>query len=104
MEFNMTEKAASFYAAEIPQAARTGLWLYVRVGGIGSGGFSAGLLPGVPDTAYYVKKAPGLDLYITEADAWYFDGMTVDFDEDIGDIVFRHDAISDPSYPDRDLS
>lgn len=99
MNLTITEKAAAFYKQEMELESGQSLWLYVRVGGIGSGGFSAGIQPGLPDTPALPVTAGEIHFHVTEADAWYFDGITIDYDEDMEEIVFSHLETNDLFNP-----
>jgi iron-sulfur cluster insertion protein len=101
MELNVTMSAADFYKNEMELKAGDSLTLFVRVGGIGSGGFSAGVFKGRPDTPFQSIETSGITFCVTEADSWYFDGMTVDYDDDIDDIVFSHSRHSDLFNPEK---
>lgn len=46
MKVTLTDSAASLYINEIPLSKGDTLRLYVRIGGIGSGGFSVGVMKG----------------------------------------------------------
>lgn len=99
MKLKMTEEAVKFYQQEMQLADNDYLWLFVRIGGVGSGGFSAGVAHEKPDTAAVTQESHGLTLFITEADTWYFEGISIDYDKDIGDITFTHEDGEDLSFP-----
>ncbi|PRO64425.1 HesB/YadR/YfhF family protein [Alkalicoccus urumqiensis] len=101
MNLKVTERAASFYQKEMQLQESDGLYFYLRVGGMGSGGFSAGVTGSRPDIDYETIQTGGITVYIAETDRWYFDGMTIDYDPDIGDIVF-HEEGTDLSFKEAD--
>ncbi|PTL39515.1 HesB/YadR/YfhF family protein [Alkalicoccus saliphilus] len=101
MDLTVTTRAADFYKNEMELTTGSSLSLFVRVGGIGSGGFSAGVFKGSPDMPYRSTETSGITFCVTEADSWYFDGMTVDYDDDIDDIVFSHSRHSDLFNPEK---
>lgn len=99
MDLTISEKAAHFYRSEMNLKENDPLWLFVRVGGIGSGGFSVGVARTTPDLESVTLKKGGLNIYVTEQDLWYFEGMTIDYDRDIEEITFVHASGDDLFYP-----
>ncbi|SDN32517.1 HesB/YadR/YfhF family protein [Alkalicoccus daliensis] len=99
MNLSISDKAVSFYQSEMNLYENDPLWLFVRVGGIGSGGFSVGVAGETPDTEAVLIKKEGLHIYVTEEDVWYFEGLTIDYDTDIEEITFSHSSGHDLFYP-----
>ncbi|GEL07901.1 iron-sulfur cluster biosynthesis family protein [Salisediminibacterium halotolerans] len=100
MNLTITNEAVQFYKQELNLADNDTLTLYVRVGGVGSGGFSAGLSRGRPDhSAVYKHEEQGIIFYIAEDDAWYFDGMTIDYDADFDAVTYNNPRIDDVTNP-----
>ncbi|MBU9714858.1 HesB/YadR/YfhF family protein [Evansella tamaricis] len=99
MNFTISNKALVLYQKEMQLQEQDTLMFFVRVGGIGSGGFSVGVTKEKPDTPHYTFHQSGITFYITEEDAWYFDGMTIDFDEDLGQMIFENPSIEDVTNP-----
>ncbi|MCD8509283.1 MAG: hypothetical protein LRY73_04935 [Bacillus sp. (in: Bacteria)] len=69
------------------------------MGGVGSGGFSAGIKKGVPDGPFLEFEKNGLTVCIPEDETWYFDGMVIDFSEDLGEMQFSNEKIDDVTNP-----
>ncbi|MCE7792341.1 hypothetical protein K8O68_07900 [Salipaludibacillus sp. CUR1] len=99
MNFTITDEALDFYKKEMELKKGDSLTLYVRVGGVGSGGFSAGINRGIPEKAYVTLEKGGLLFCITEDDQWYFDGMTIDYHHDFGEVTFMNERIDDVINP-----
>lgn len=99
MKLTVTEQAAQFYIQEMGLSAGDSLTFYVRVGGVGSGGFSAGIVQGEPDIDYTVTQTAALRFCVTNEDEWYFDGMTIDYDTDKGELLFANPKIDDVTNP-----
>lgn len=104
MQINVTKEAADFYKKEMNLGEDDVLWLFVRVGGIGSGGFSVGVANELPDLEAVSFVISDVHFYITEADVWYFEGMKIDFNTDIEDITFTHAKGHDLFYPNEEIS
>ncbi|ARK30415.1 HesB/YadR/YfhF family protein [Halalkalibacter krulwichiae] len=99
MNFTITDSAASLYKKEIPLSDGETIRLYVRVGGIGSGGFSVGVMKEQPsDTSFKVKKQ-GITFFVNEDDFWYLDDMTIDYNEDTGYLDFINPRFSQLDHP-----
>ncbi|RNA69399.1 HesB/YadR/YfhF family protein [Alteribacter keqinensis] len=99
MDLTITDNAAGLYKKEMNLADGDALRLYVRVGGIGSGGFSAGVTKELPEGTYMTKESGGITFCISEDDEWYFDGMTIDFNQDLGEVQFTNPKIEDVTNP-----
>lgn len=99
MTITITEAAIEFYRREMNLSEGDELYLYVRVGGVGSGGFSVGIQKGAPaiDAHRYTKS--GIHLYISDEDEWYFDGMTIDYDKDYDAVTYHNPEIRDVINP-----
>lgn len=101
MNLTITDSAATLYKKEIPLQDGDTIRLYVRVGGIGSGGFSVGVMKDSPtDTAFKVKKQ-GVTFFVTEDDFWYLDGMTIQYDEDTGYLDFINPRFNQLDHPEK---
>lgn len=99
MNIHVSKQAASFYKKEMELPAGAILRLYVRVGGVGSGGFSVGIMREEElNNRYYIESG---SLYFTasEDDFWYLDGMTIDYDADLEMIVFQQPRFADLHHP-----
>ncbi|RKL69210.1 hypothetical protein CR203_04045 [Salipaludibacillus neizhouensis] len=99
MDIKITERAAKFYINEMNLTESDDVSLFVRVGGVGSGGFSVGIHKGKPDKEFLTYEVSSISFCLALDDLWYLDGITIDFDEDIGDIIFRNERFSDLSNP-----
>ncbi|WP_205774526.1 hypothetical protein [Alkalicoccus luteus] len=98
--FTVSEEAAQFYKKEMQLAEGDSVRLFARVGGVGSGGFSAGVEKGRPGLAGSEVKQAGIFFFVTDEDAWYFRGVKVIYDYDIGEIVFYRSGGME--YPDHE--
>ncbi|MDG5788464.1 iron-sulfur cluster biosynthesis family protein [Evansella sp. AB-P1] len=99
MNFVITEKAAQFYKRDMHLNNHEYVTFYVRVGGVGSGGFSVGIRKGRPPFDFQVFPKATIYFCILEEEKWYFDGMTIDFNEDMGEMTFNNPNIEDVTNP-----
>ncbi|MCR6096247.1 hypothetical protein HXA34_11170 [Salipaludibacillus agaradhaerens] len=99
MTFTITEQAAAFYKKELNLNKGDSLSFYVRVGGVGSGGFSAGLYKGKPDIEYTSVEKQDITFCIHQDDMWYFDGMTIDYHDDYNEVTFENSRIGSVINP-----
>ncbi|MCL7746025.1 HesB/YadR/YfhF family protein [Halalkalibacter alkaliphilus] len=99
MHVTITDSAVTLYIKEIPLKQGDSLRLYVRVGGIGSGGFSVGVIKADPTPTSYKIKKNGITFFVTEDDFWYLDGMTIDYDEDLGYLHFSNPKFEQLDHP-----
>ncbi|MFC0560002.1 iron-sulfur cluster biosynthesis family protein [Halalkalibacter alkalisediminis] len=101
MQLTITDSAALLYKKEIPLYDGDTIRLYVRVGGVGSGGFSVGIMKDLPtDTSFKIQKQ-GITFFVTEDDFWYLDGMTIQYDEDTGYLDFSNPRFSQLDHPEK---
>ncbi|MFA9560535.1 HesB/YadR/YfhF family protein [Evansella sp. AB-rgal1] len=100
MNVMITEKAVDFYKKEMMLKENEEVTLYVRVGGIGSGGFSVGIRKGTPDLDFIKITQSNIPFCIAKEEKWYFDGMKIDYNRDMGEMVFLNDRIDDLANPD----
>lgn len=75
------------------------LRLYVRVGGIGSGGFSIGIMHEQEWRGSFSVEQSGILFAVTEDDFWYVDGMTIDYDKDMDMVVYHQPKFDDLHHP-----
>ncbi|MBU8906070.1 iron-sulfur cluster biosynthesis family protein [Desertibacillus haloalkaliphilus] len=99
MKFTITDEAARFYKEEIPLQPGESLRFYVRVGGVGSGGFSVGVMKEQPSESSYIIEKQDAKFFVTEDDFWYLDGMTIDYNDDMDFVSFENSAIDDLNHP-----
>ncbi|WP_059105682.1 iron-sulfur cluster biosynthesis family protein [Shouchella shacheensis] len=100
MNLEITPKAASFYKQEMDLQKGDTLRLYVRVGGVGSGGFSVGIMrDDDPSASAYVLERESITFFVTEDDFWYLDEMMIDYDEDLDMVVFNQPRFDDLHHP-----
>ncbi|WP_280771868.1 iron-sulfur cluster biosynthesis family protein [Salipaludibacillus daqingensis] len=99
MNLTITDKASSFYKQEMKLSEGDTVSFFVRVGGVGSGGFSVGIYRGTPDMDYKSTEQAGVIFCVTEEDQWYFDGMVIDYHEDYGEVTFNNKNMDDVSNP-----
>ncbi|MDV2683581.1 iron-sulfur cluster biosynthesis family protein [Alkalihalophilus lindianensis] len=100
MNLTITDAASSFYINEIPLKEGDTLRLFVRVGGIGSGGFSVGVIKELHQKTSYIVTKQGVDFFVNEDDFWYIDGMTIHFDEDMDYLEFISPKFEQIDHPD----
>lgn len=99
MNVTITEKAVQLYKKEMELNDGDILRLYVRVGGVGSGGFSVGVTKDAPTENAYVTNVGGIGFFVEEEDFWYLDGMTIDYDDDLNYVTFQNANIKDLDNP-----
>ncbi|WP_416150616.1 iron-sulfur cluster biosynthesis family protein [Salipaludibacillus sp. HK11] len=99
MNLTITDNASTFYKQELNLSEGDSLSFFVRVGGVGSGGFSVGISFGLPDTDYRSKEQHGIFFCVAEDDQWYFDGMVIDYQEDYGEVTFENKRLTDVINP-----
>ncbi|QKS71300.1 hypothetical protein FLK61_31825 [Paenalkalicoccus suaedae] len=99
LTLHISEKAHAFYREEMGLTKGEELTFFVRVGGVGSGGFSVGLTRGKPVKASTAIEVEGVSYYVMEDDYWYLHGMTIDYDEDRSEVTFTHESFSDTFNP-----
>ncbi|AOM83030.1 iron-sulfur cluster biosynthesis family protein [Salisediminibacterium beveridgei] len=99
MNFIVSDDAIAFYKHEMRLVDGDELHLFVRVGGVGSGGFSVGLARGKPELEAEVIEKDGILFYVTAEDAWYFDGMTIDYNADFDAVTYDNPTIINTTNP-----
>ncbi|OLS38054.1 hypothetical protein BTR22_06000 [Alkalihalophilus pseudofirmus] len=100
MDLKLTDSACTFYINEIPLQKGDTLRLFVRVGGVGSGGFSVGVIKDSPQKTSYTLNKNGVTFFVNEDDFWYLDGMTIDYNEDFGYLDFYSPKFEQTDHPD----
>lgn len=99
MNLTITDEAMFFYKREMNLNEGDKLHLYVRVGGVGSGGFSAGITHGEPELDAQVLVKEGIEFCVSDEDVWYFDGMTIDYDADYDAVTYDNPSIQNTTNP-----
>ncbi|WP_096435213.1 iron-sulfur cluster biosynthesis family protein [Alteribacter populi] len=99
MNLTITESAVKFYKQEMKLLDNDAVRFFVRVGGVGSGGFSAGITKDLPVSDRHSVTVNHITFYVSSDDEWYFDGMTIDFNEDRGEVQFSNPKIEDVTNP-----
>jgi uncharacterized protein YneR len=99
MNVTITNSAVALYKKEMNLTEGDSLRLYVRVGGVGSGGFSVGLMQDEPSSTSYKIKLQGVTFFVNEDDFWYFDGMTIDYNKDLGYLHFSNPTFDQIDHP-----
>ncbi|GAE36920.1 HesB/YadR/YfhF family protein [Halalkalibacter akibai] len=99
MNFIISDEAVALYKKEIPLIKGDSVRLYVRVGGIGSGGFSVGIIKDQPPEHAFILEKQGITFFVTEDDFWYLDGMSITYDEDSGYLDFANPKFSQLDHP-----
>ncbi|WP_227936296.1 iron-sulfur cluster biosynthesis family protein [Alkalihalobacillus deserti] len=102
MKLTITDSAALLYKEEIPLQDGDTIRLYVRVGGVGSGGFSVGIMKedSPTDTSFTIIKQ-GITFFVTEDDFWYLDGMKIQYNEDTGFLDFQNPQFTQLDHPEK---
>ncbi|GAE25125.1 hypothetical protein JCM9140_1098 [Halalkalibacter wakoensis JCM 9140] len=101
MNITITDSAVSLYIKEISLKRGDSLRLFVRIGGVGSGGFSVGVSKEDPTPTSYKVEKSGITFFVNEDDFWYLDGMTIDYNEDLGYVNFSNPHIATLDHPDK---
>ncbi|WP_332693051.1 iron-sulfur cluster biosynthesis family protein [Halalkalibacter lacteus] len=99
MNVIITDSAIALYKKEMPLTEGDSLRLFVRVGGVGSGGFSVGLMQDEPTSTSYKINKQGVTFFVNEDDFWYLDGMTIDYNEDLGYLDFSNPTFDQIDHP-----
>ncbi|ADU30472.1 HesB/YadR/YfhF family protein [Evansella cellulosilytica] len=99
MDIYITDKAVNFYKNEMKLEDGAYVTLFVRVGGIGSGGFSVGMKRGKPDLDFETLLFNNVYFCIHTDERWYFDGMKIDYDDDFDEMIFTNEKIDNVTNP-----
>lgn len=99
MHVTISKEAAILYKKEMALQDGDSLRLYVRIGGVGSGGFSVGVMKDKPNQSSYIVEQEGIIFFIEEDDFWYFNGMAIDYNEDLDYIQFEHATLKQLEHP-----
>ncbi|MFB5663105.1 HesB/YadR/YfhF family protein [Alteribacillus sp. HJP-4] len=98
MQLTLTKEAAALYKEEMSLADGAYVRLFVRIGGVGSGGFSIGVGKEKPEAEAYTLQVEGILFFVNPQDQWYLDGMTISYDPSIDYLHFEnpnfHDVIN----------
>ncbi|MGY4689952.1 iron-sulfur cluster biosynthesis family protein [Salibacterium sp. K-3] len=97
--FIIKEEAAAMYKQEMELNEGDYLRLFVRVGGVGSGGFSLGVAKEKPEAGSDVLQACGIYFFVNPQDQWYMDGMVVSYEPGIDLLSFENPKIEDVTNP-----
>ncbi|TRM12492.1 hypothetical protein FH966_12740 [Lentibacillus cibarius] len=98
MELHVTDQAAKWYKEEFDAEKNDYFRLFVRYGFGGRiPGFSLGIGRDTPYSEYASTNAEGINFYIEEKDAWYFDehNLTIQMNEQ----GLEPEFIYDPNEP-----
>ncbi|KGA96662.1 hypothetical protein AJ85_07735 [Alkalihalobacillus alcalophilus ATCC 27647 = CGMCC 1.3604] len=99
MNITLTESAARLYIKEMELKKGDNLRLFVRIGGVGSGGFSVGVMRDTPSERAYVIKIDQVTFFVEEDDFWYLNGMSIDYNEDLGYLQIEHPTFDNIDHP-----
>ena len=99
MQLTLTSSAAQLYINEMELKSGDCLRLFVRIGGVGSGGFSVGVMRDVPTATAYTIIHNDVTFFVEEDDFWYIDGISIDFNEDLGYLDIKHPTFLDMDHP-----
>jgi uncharacterized protein YneR len=78
--FSITSRAVRLYKEEMDLRDGDALQLFVRYAGTGLG-FCLGIERGTPDPGDYVKEVDGIRFFIKSHELWFFEKMSMDYDE-----------------------
>ncbi|WP_078553480.1 iron-sulfur cluster biosynthesis family protein [Bacillus alkalicellulosilyticus] len=99
MHMTISQEAVSFYKTEISLQPGDALRLFVRVGGVGSGGFSVGVQKDEPQPSSYRMTHENILFFVNEDDFWYMDGMVVDYNSSINLMTFTNEKWKNSDHP-----
>lgn len=99
MHVSISEAAALHYQKEMGMQAGDYLRLFVRVGGVGSGGFSIGVSRELPEDTAYILEKSGIQFFVNPQDQWYIDGMDITYDETIDYLNFSNPRMENTAHP-----
>lgn len=92
MNIHITDEAISWYERELDIQPGDAIRFFVRYGGFGGRipGFSLGINVEAPNNIYASASKNGINFFIEETDAWYFDqvDLTVQFDTELKEPQF----------------
>lgn len=80
VNIRITPAAAAFYREELELTTHQALRLFVRIGGFGNGGYSVGVQIDRPHKRDYRIQVNGVTFLISPDDAWYMEGLQIDYD------------------------
>ncbi|RSL33297.1 hypothetical protein D7Z54_11785 [Salibacterium salarium] len=99
MELTIKPGAALLYKEEMDLEDGEYLRLFVRIGGVGSGGYSIGVSIEKPEAEAYVLQEKGIYFFVNPQDQWYLNGMTISYDKTIDLLEFENPKIYDVTNP-----
>ncbi|KMK76344.1 HesB/YadR/YfhF family protein [Alkalihalobacillus pseudalcaliphilus] len=99
MKLTITEAAARLYIKEMDLQKGDCLRFFVRIGGVGSGGFSIGVMFDSPTERAYIIKQDGVIFFVEEDDFWYLNGMEIHYDEDLGFLQIQSPSFENIDHP-----
>ncbi|RSL29818.1 hypothetical protein D7Z54_29130 [Salibacterium salarium] len=99
MELTIKPEAARLYKEEMDLEDEEYLRLFVRIGGVGSGGYSIGVSKEKPEAGAYTLQEKGIFFFVNPQDQWYLDGMTISYDKTIDLLQFENPKIYDVTNP-----
>ncbi|MFZ4452466.1 HesB/YadR/YfhF family protein [Salibacterium aidingense] len=99
MKVTIKPEAALLYKEEMELEDGDYLRLYVRIGGVGSGGYSIGVGKEKPEADAYVLQEQGIYFFVNPQDQWYLDGMIISYDSKIDLLHFENPNIYDVTNP-----
>ncbi|GAF66629.1 hypothetical protein BTS2_3531 [Bacillus sp. TS-2] len=101
MTFILSNSAANLYIKEMTLNKGESLRFFVRIGGVGSGGFSVGVMKEEPSDGALKIEHDKRIFFVEEDDFWYFNEMSIDYDEDLGFLKMEHLKFENIEHPDR---
>ncbi|MFS0786713.1 iron-sulfur cluster biosynthesis family protein [Shouchella sp. 1P09AA] len=99
MNVEITDAAVAFYQNEMNLTPGDQLRLFVRVGGVGSGGFSVGITREIEGHNYEMLEKKGIQFFVAKDDLWYIDGMKIDYDDDRDMVMFTQSKFDNLDHP-----
>ncbi|SFL74060.1 iron-sulfur cluster biosynthesis family protein [Salibacterium qingdaonense] len=97
--FTVKKEAARLYKQEMELEEGDYVRLFVRVGGVGSGGYSMGVAKEKPEAGSDVLQADGIYFFVNPQDQWYMNGMVISYDPQIDLLTFENPNIQDVTNP-----
>ncbi|MCM2674438.1 iron-sulfur cluster biosynthesis family protein [Alkalicoccobacillus plakortidis] len=103
MQLLLSDSVVTLYKEEMELKNGESVRLFVRVGGVGSGGFSVGVMRDEPSPNSYILEKQGIAFFVTEDDFWYVDGMTIDYNSDLDRVEFNQPRFLDAAHPEEHI-
>ncbi|MDQ0206037.1 iron-sulfur cluster biosynthesis family protein [Alkalicoccobacillus murimartini] len=103
MQLTLSDAVVTLYKKEMELQPGESIRLFVRVGGVGSGGFSVGVMRDTPPKKAYEINKQDVTFFVTEDDFWYVDGMSIDYNTDLDRVEFHQPRFLDAAHPEEHI-